>query len=155
MIDVTKKPKNHSVVIKLALHKNRAGKNPVNDTMSCLISLMNDSLTLLQGNFFQVHRFLALATKENLWFEFSLATGPLCLAKIFLKPIIEFFIVLSFLKLGARPQMIMAIILVTNNYFALQCFIKWLLLQLSLQAMFLLFTAAGRWDYNGSILSSY
>ena len=66
MIDVTKKPKNHSVVIKLALHKNRAGKNPVNDTMSCLISLMNDSLTLLQGNFFQVHRLLALATKENL-----------------------------------------------------------------------------------------
>ena len=125
MIDVTKKPKNHSVVIKLAFHKNRTGKNPVNDTMSCLISLMNDSLTLLHGNFFQVHRFLALATKENLSFEFSLiATGPLCLAKIFLEPIIEFFIVLSFLKLGARPQMIMAIILVTNNYFALQCFIK-------------------------------
>ena len=61
MIDVTNKPKNHSVVSKLAFHKNRAGKNPVNDTMSCLISLMNDSLT-----FFQVHRFLALATKENL-----------------------------------------------------------------------------------------
>ena len=50
MIDVTKKPKNHSVVLKLAFHKNRAGKNPVNDTMSCLISLMNDSLTPLQGN---------------------------------------------------------------------------------------------------------
>ena len=64
MIDVTKKPKYHSVVLKLAFHKNRAGKNPVNDTMSCLISLMNDSLTLLQG--IKVHRFLALATKENL-----------------------------------------------------------------------------------------
>ena len=69
---MTKKPKNHSMVIKLAFHNNGAGENPVNDTLSCLISLMNDSLTLLQGNFFPSTYTSFLHLQQKKTFDVSL-----------------------------------------------------------------------------------